>query len=78
MSLDVNYSKIIIKNIFYFFNKYTIVGVKSKYFEDWAKIAKMIERKVHLTNKGFDKIRLIRKGIRLDTKNKIVFFLFER
>lgn len=77
MSLDVNYSKIIIKNIFYFFNKYTIVGVKSKYFEDWAKIAKMIERKVHLTNKGFDKIRLIRKGIRLDTKNKIVF-LFER
>jgi len=38
----------------------------------------MIERKVHLTNKGFDKIRLIRKGIRLDTNNKIVFFLFER
>jgi len=78
LSLDVNYSKIIIKKNFFFFNKYTIVGVKSKYFEDWAKIAKMIERKVHLTNKGFDKIRLIRKGIRLDTKNKIVFFLFER
>lgn len=57
-SFKDNYEKIIP-----FFNKYPIIGVKSKDFEDWAKIAKMIERKVHLTNQGFDQIRLIRKGM---------------
>jgi hypothetical protein len=32
-------------------------------FEDWAKVAEMIQTKVHLTNGGFDQIRLIKKGM---------------
>jgi hypothetical protein len=46
-----------------FFNKYPIIGVKSQDFEDWTKVAKMIQTKVHLTNEGFDQIRLIRRGM---------------
>ena len=49
-----------------FFNKYPIIGVKSQDFEDWTKVAKMIQTKVHLTNEGFDQIRLIRRGIKVD------------
>ena len=46
-----------------FFNKYPIISVKSQDFEDWTKVAKMIQTKVHLTNEGFDQIRLIRRGM---------------
>lgn len=57
-SFKDNYEKILP-----FFDKYPIIGVKSKDFEDWAKVAKMIQTKVHLTNEGFDQIRLIRRGM---------------
>lgn len=57
-SFKDNYEKILP-----FFNKYPIIGVKSMDFEDWAKVAEMIQTKVHLTNRGFDQIRLIRKGM---------------
>jgi enolase len=57
-SFKDNYEKILP-----FFNKYPIIGVKSRDFEDWAKVAKMIQKKVHLTNEGFDQIRQIRTGM---------------
>ena len=57
-SFKDNYEKILP-----FFNKYLIIGVKSKDFEDWAKVAKMIQTKDHLTNEGFDQIRQIRIGM---------------
>jgi len=57
-SFKDNYEKILP-----FFNKYLIIGVKSKDFEDWAKVAKMIQTKDHLTNEGFDQIRQIRTGM---------------
>lgn len=50
-------------NILPFFVKYPIIGVKSKDLEDWAKVAKMIQTKIHLTNEGFDQIRIIRRGM---------------
>jgi hypothetical protein len=57
-SFKDNYEKILP-----FFKKYSIIGVKSKDFEDWAKVAKMMQTKDHLTNEGFDKIRKIRRGM---------------
>jgi len=57
-SFKDNYDKILP-----FFNKYPIIGVKSQDFEDWAKVAKMIQTKDHLTNEGFDQIRQIRRGM---------------
>lgn len=57
-SFKDNYDKILP-----FFNKYPIIGIKSQDFEDWAKVAKMIQTKVHLTNEGFDQIRLIGRGM---------------
>jgi hypothetical protein len=35
-----------------FFNKYSIVGVKNKDFQDWCKIANLVETKDHLTEEG--------------------------
>lgn len=46
-----------------FFKKYPIIGVKSKDFEDWAKVVKMIQTKDHLTKEGFDQIRQVRIGM---------------
>jgi hypothetical protein len=46
-----------------FFDKYPILGVKAQDFKDWAKIAEMIQTKVHLTKEGFDKIRTIKVGM---------------
>lgn len=48
------------ENILPFFEKYPILGVKALDFKDWAKVAKMIQTKVHLTKEGFDQIRQIK------------------
>jgi len=46
-----------------FFDKFPIVGVKSKDFEDFKQVAELIKNKVHLTPEGLEKIRLIKAGI---------------
>ena len=46
-----NYEKILP-----FFRKYPILGVKSKDFEDWSKVAEIIKTKDHITKEGFNKI----------------------
>jgi len=53
-----NYEKILP-----FFYKNPILGVKALDFEDWAKVAEMIQTKVHLTKEGLDQIRQIRVGL---------------
>jgi hypothetical protein len=55
--------KDIYENILPFFYKYPILGVKAQDFNDWAKVAGMIQTKVHLTKEGFDQIRQIRIGM---------------
>jgi hypothetical protein len=55
-----NYEKILP-----FFRKYPILGVKSRDFEDWGKVAEMIKTKAHLTNEGLDQIRQIKAGMNL-------------
>jgi hypothetical protein len=51
------------ENILPFFDKYPIIGVKAQDFKDWAKVAQMIQTKVHLTKEGFDQIRQIKVGM---------------
>ena len=46
-----------------FFQKYPILGVKSLDFEDWCKVAKLINIKAHLTKEGFQIIRKIKAGM---------------
>ena len=55
-----NYEKILP-----FFRKYPILGVKSRDFDDWDKVAEMIRTKAHLTNEGLDQIRQIKAGMNL-------------
>ncbi len=50
-------------NLLPFFNKYPILGVKAQDFNDWVKVAEIIQRKDHLTKEGLDKIRKIRVGM---------------
>jgi hypothetical protein len=45
------------------FNKYPILGVKSKDFEDWCKVAELMKEKKHLTEEGLSKIRIIKSGM---------------
>ena len=58
-----NYYKIIP-----FFNKYIIHGVKSRDFEDFCKVAEIINKKEHLTEKGLNQIRLIKAGMKTGRK----------
>lgn len=51
------------KKIIPFFNKYPIIGVKSKDFEDWCEVAQMIKEKKHLTLEGLERIREIKGRI---------------
>jgi hypothetical protein len=48
------------KRFYLFFQKYSILGEKAQYFEDWKKVAEMIKSKEHLTNEGFEQIRKIK------------------
>jgi len=43
-----------------FFDKYPILGVKSKDFSDFKQVALLFESKAHLTPEGIDKIRQIK------------------
>lgn len=45
------------------FDKYQIIGVKAKDFEDLKKIALLMKNKAHLTLEGLDQIRLIKSGM---------------
>jgi hypothetical protein len=53
-----NYEKILP-----FFQKYNILGVKSKDFQDWCKAAEIIKTKQHITEEGFNDIVLLKSGI---------------
>ena len=53
-----NYEKIIP-----FFKKHNILGIKYLDFEDWCKVAELINKKDHLTPSGLDKIREIKSGM---------------
>ena len=46
-----------------FFQKYPLQGVKSKDFEDFCKVAKMMKEGKHLTPEGLDQIRKIKAGM---------------
>lgn len=45
------------------FDKYPIQGVKSKDFEDFKKVAKLMQSKSHLTREGLDQIKKIKAGM---------------
>lgn len=43
-----------------FFDKYQIIGVKYKDYQDLKKVAQLMEKKAHLTIEGLEKIRIIK------------------
>lgn len=57
------------EKIISFFSKYPILGVKSKDFEDFCKVADIMEQKKHLTEEGLNQIREIRAGMN-SSRNK--------
>ena len=46
-----------------FFEKYPIIGVKAKDYQDFVSIIELMKNKVHLTTQGLEKIRLIQSGM---------------
>jgi LAGLIDADG endonuclease len=50
----------IIYNIIPFFEKYPILGVKAKDFEDFKKASVLVKSKAHLTKEGLNEILLIK------------------
>ena len=44
-----------------FFDKYPIMGVKAKDFQDFQKVAELMNSKKHLTRDGLDQILKIKK-----------------
>lgn len=59
----------IIEKVIPFFEEYPIIGVKAKDFEDFKEASILIKSKAHLTQKGLDKILLIKS--RMNTKREI-------
>jgi hypothetical protein len=43
-----------------FFDKYKIIGVKSEDYQDFKKVAQLMEKKAHLTIEGLEDIRRIK------------------
>ncbi len=50
----------IVKKIIPFFEEYPILGVKLENYKDFCKVANLIKDKKHLTEKGLEKIKLIK------------------
>jgi len=53
-----------------FFNKYPILGVKSKDFKDFCKVADMMKNNKHLTAEGLEQIRKIKANMNTGRINK--------
>lgn len=53
----------ITNNIIPFFDKYTLEGVKVKDYEDFKRVAELMNIKAHLTSEGLDEIRKIKNGM---------------
>jgi len=51
------------KKIIPFFVKYTIQVKKLLDFQDFSKVANVINKKAHLTTEGLNQIQMIRKGM---------------
>ena len=45
------------------FRKYEILGVKSEDFKDWCTVCEIIKSKGHLTDEGFNRIRVIKANM---------------
>lgn len=52
-----------------FFVKYPIVGEKALDFSDFCKALKLIKDKMHLTDLGLERIRLIKAGMNRGRKS---------
>lgn len=46
-----------------FFNQHAIIGTKWEDFQDWSKVAKLMQTKNHLTKEGLDQIIFIKSGM---------------
>lgn len=46
-----------------FFHQHAIIGAKSEDFQDWCKVAKLMQTKIHLTKEGLDQIISIKSGM---------------
>jgi len=46
-----------------FFEKYKIVGIKSKDYSDFKKVAELMNNKAHLTSEGLEEIHNIKIGM---------------
>jgi hypothetical protein len=53
----------ITEKIIPFFEAYPLIGTKAKNFEDFKKIASLMESKAHLTKEGLEEIRMIKSGM---------------
>jgi len=59
----VSKSSDLIKNIIPFYEKYPVIGVKAKNFEDFKKVAWLVQNKEHLTSSGLKEIQKIQAGM---------------
>ena len=67
---DHNFIKYVVSNIsditgkiIPFFDKYSIIGVKSKNYEDFKQVALIVKDKKHLIPEGFNLIKNIKEGM---------------
>jgi len=51
-----------------FFDKYPLQGIKAKDFEDFKKVANLMQSKAHLTQEGFEEIWKIKSGMNYSKK----------
>ena len=51
------------------FNEYPIIGIKSQDYQDFKKVALLIQNKDHLTIKGLEEIRNIKTGMNKNRKD---------
>lgn len=53
----------ITEKIIPFFDKYPILGYKSKDYADFKQVSQLIQNKAHLTDEGLDQIKKIKAGM---------------
>lgn len=66
--LQIKNSSDVQNKVIPFFKEYPVKGIKAQDFEDWCKVAEIVQNKEHLTMEGLDKIVNIVEGMNLNRK----------
>ena len=67
-----------VEKILPFFEKYPILGIKSRDYQDFCKVVRLMQTQAHLSKKGVDEIIYIKRGMNKGRRSAAVSAIIQK